>query len=90
MANDLQIWIIETYNAISSDCFVAVTCLRAIIGFAWVFFVGTWTEKVGPAVAFGVFSGLMGFVSLLTIPQILWGKRTRIATEKWLPEHSDY
>jgi hypothetical protein len=41
-------------------------------------------------VTFGVFGGLMDIFSLLVIPQILWSKRTRIATEKWLPEHSDY
>ncbi|OCL07391.1 MFS general substrate transporter, partial [Glonium stellatum] len=83
-------YVIEAYNAVSGDCFVAITCLRAIISFAWTFFVGTWTEKDGPAVAFGVFGGLMGAFSLLTIPQILWGKRTRIATAKWLPEHPDH
>jgi hypothetical protein len=52
--------------------------------------VGTWTERDGPATVFGVFGGLMGIFSLLAIPQLIWGKRTRIATAKWLPEHSDH
>jgi len=82
--------LIEAYNAISGDCFVAVTCFRAIIAFCWTFFVGAWTQRDGAAEPFGIFGMLMAIFSLLTIPMMIWGKRTRIATAKWLPEHADH
>ena len=37
-----------------------ITCLRAVIGFAWTFFVGTWVEARGAAEPFGIFCMLMG------------------------------
>ncbi|BCS23784.1 uncharacterized protein APUU_40228S [Aspergillus puulaauensis] len=77
-------YVIDSYRNLSADCFVAITCMRAVVSFAWTFFVGTWVEKAGPAVPFGVFGGMMGFFTLLLIPQWLWGKRTRIATAKWV------
>ncbi|KAL4922655.1 major facilitator superfamily domain-containing protein [Aspergillus aurantiobrunneus] len=61
-------YVIDSYRNVSADCFVAITCMRAIISFSWTFFVGTWVEHAGPAVPFGWF----------------WGKRTRIATAKWV------
>ena len=82
--------LIEAYNAISGDCFVVVTCLRAIIAFCWTFFVGTWSGEAGPAEPFGIFAMLMGIFALLTIPMMVWGKRTRIATARWLPEKVDH
>jgi hypothetical protein len=78
--------IIDAYGCISADCFVAVTCMRAIISFAWTFFASDWVSSAGPAIPFGVFGGLMGIFTLLTIPQWLSGKRTRIATAKWIPQ----
>ncbi|KAL4927980.1 major facilitator superfamily domain-containing protein [Aspergillus undulatus] len=77
-------YVIDSYRHLSADCFVAITCMRAIISFAWTFFVGTWVEHAGPAVPFGVFGGLLGFFALLTVPQWLWGKRMRIATARWV------
>ncbi|KAB8074420.1 major facilitator superfamily domain-containing protein [Aspergillus leporis] len=79
-------YIIDAYGCISADCFVAVTCMRAIISFAWTFFASDWVSSAGPAIPFGVFGGLMGIFTLLTIPQWLSGKRTRIATAKWIPQ----
>ncbi|KAE8149069.1 major facilitator superfamily domain-containing protein [Aspergillus avenaceus] len=78
-------YIIDSYDSLSADCFVIVTCMRAIISFAWTFFASGWVASAGAAVPFGVFGGLVGFFSLLTIPQWLWGKRSRIATAKWVP-----
>ncbi|KAL4871520.1 hypothetical protein BDV12DRAFT_163910 [Aspergillus spectabilis] len=69
---------------LSADCFVAITCMRAIISFSWTFFVAHWVETAGPAVPFGVFGGMMGLFTLLLFPQWIWGKRTRIATAKWI------
>ncbi|EMC98599.1 hypothetical protein BAUCODRAFT_102930 [Baudoinia panamericana UAMH 10762] len=82
-------YIIEAYPALSGDCFVMITCLRAVIGFAWTFFVGEWIQKAGPAEPFGIFGMLLGVFALLTVPLYLYGKRVRIATKKWAlgPEH---
>lgn len=77
-------YIIESYPSIAGDCFVAVTCTRAIIAFAWTFFVGTWTHDAGYAVPFGIFGMLLGVFGLLTVPYWIWGKRLRIATADWV------
>jgi hypothetical protein len=81
-------YLIESYSSIAGDCFVAVTCVRAIISFAWTFFVGTWVHDAGAAEPFGIFGMLMGVFGLLTIPMLVWGKRLRIWTAKWVPESS--
>jgi hypothetical protein len=57
-----------------------VTILRAIIAFAWTFFVSDWIAEDGAAEAFGIFGMLMGVFGLLTIPLWMYGKRMRIAT----------
>lgn len=77
-------YLIECYPQIAGDCFVAVTCTRAIIAFAWTFFVGTWTHDKGFSEPFGVFGMLLGLFSLLTVVFWMWGKRFRIATTEWL------
>ncbi|KAF1971867.1 MFS general substrate transporter [Bimuria novae-zelandiae CBS 107.79] len=77
-------YLIESYPVIAGDCFVAVTCSRAIIAFAWTFFVGSWTHDAGYAVPFGIFGMLLGVFGLLTVPYWIWGKRFRIATAKWV------
>ncbi|KAL9080642.1 MAG: hypothetical protein Q9157_000618 [Trypethelium eluteriae] len=83
-------YIIEAYNAVSGDCFVMITTLRAIISFAWTFFVSSWIQDRGPAEPFGIFGMLLGIFSLLTVPMWYYGKRTRIATAKWLPAEVDH
>ncbi|KAI4653660.1 hypothetical protein J4E93_001427 [Alternaria ventricosa] len=79
-------YLIESYGVLAGDCFVAVTCVRAIISFAWTFFVGEWVTHQGAAEPFGIFGMLMGVFGLLTIPMLIWGKRLRIWTAKWVPE----
>jgi len=79
-------YLIESYGSLSGDCFVAVTSARAIIAFAWTFFVGEWVHDNGPAEAFGIFGMLMGVFGLMTIPMLIWGKRLRIWTSKWVPK----
>lgn len=81
-------YLIESYSSISGDCFVAVTSARAIVAFAWTFFVGDWVHHSGTAEPFGIFGMLMGLFSLMTIPILIWGKRLRIWTAKWVPEGS--
>ncbi|OQE18687.1 hypothetical protein PENSTE_c017G09021 [Penicillium steckii] len=83
-----RVMLIDAYGPLAADCFVAVTCMRAIISFSWTFFAGEWVSKDGPAIPFGVFGALMGIFSLLTVPVWLWGKRIRIATAKWVPSFS--
>jgi len=64
---------------------------RAIVSFIFTFFVGEWAMKTGPAEPFGIFAMLTGIFALLTIPIMIWGKRLRIATAKWVeldsPDH---
>lgn len=77
-------YIIESYPGIAGDCFVAITGSRAIIAFAWTFFVGTWTHDAGYAQPFGIFGMLLGLFGLLTVPYWIWGKRLRIASASWV------
>lgn len=79
-------YLIEAYNSVAGDCFVAVTSTRAIVAFAWTFFVGDWVSHKGTAEPFGIFGMLMGIFGLMTIPMLIWGKRLRIWTAKWVPE----
>ena len=62
------------------------TIARAVVSFAWTFFVGNWVQSAGPALPFGIFGMIMGVFSLLTIPLWLYGKRMRIATAGYLPK----
>jgi MFS family permease len=79
-------YVIESYNAVSSDCLVMITLFRGIISFAWTFFAGQWVQSRGAMEPFGIFGMLMGLFTLLTVPQYFLGKRTRIATARWLPD----
>ncbi|KAF4962174.1 hypothetical protein FSARC_9748 [Fusarium sarcochroum] len=73
-------YLIDSYHSLAADCFTMVTILRAIIAFAWTFFVADWIHHDGAAEPFGIFGLLMGVFSLLTVPLWLFGKRMRIAT----------
>ncbi|KAM0365339.1 hypothetical protein ACHAPK_009565 [Fusarium culmorum] len=73
-------YLIDSYHSLAADCFTMVTILRAIIAFAWTFFVADWIHQKGSAEPFGIFGLLMGIFSLLTVPLWLFGKRMRIAT----------
>ncbi|KAH8655282.1 major facilitator superfamily domain-containing protein [Xylariales sp. PMI_506] len=73
-------YLIDSYSYLAADCFVVVTILRAIIAFAWTFFVAEWIAADGAAEPFGIFAMLMGIFTLLTIPLWLYGKRMRMAT----------
>lgn len=61
-----------------------VTSFRAIISFAWTYFVGDWINASGAAEPFGVFALLMALFGLTVIPVWLYGKRFRIATADWV------
>ena len=77
-------YLIEAYGEWASSCFVMVVVFRAIISFAWIFFVGTWTLGAGFAEPFGIFAMLMGIFALTVVPVWLYGKRLRIATAGWV------
>lgn len=79
-------YIIEAYGPLAGDGFVTITTTRAIVSFSWTFFVGEWVTNDGAAEPFGIFGMLMGLFGLLTIPMLLWGKRLRIWTAKWVPQ----
>lgn len=79
-------YLIESYTSIAGDCFVAVTSARAVVSFAWTFFVGEWVQHEGAAEPFGIFGMLMGLFALMAIPILIWGKRLRIWTAKWVPD----
>ncbi|KAI7341506.1 MFS general substrate transporter [Hortaea werneckii] len=83
-------YIIDSYNAISSDCFVMTTISRSVVSFAWTFFVADWVAADGAAMPFGIFGMIMAVFALLTIPLWLFGKRMRIATAGYLPKHSNH
>ncbi|PSK48600.1 hypothetical protein B9Z65_114 [Elsinoe australis] len=77
-------YIIESYGQWASDCFLMVVSFRAIISFAWTFFVGEWVTEAGGALPFGIFALLMAIFGLTVVPVWLYGKRMRIATAKWV------
>ncbi|KAL2135112.1 hypothetical protein VTI74DRAFT_9705 [Chaetomium olivicolor] len=52
-------YLIDSYNHLAADCFTIVTILRAVIAFAWSFFVASWVEDRGAAEPFGIFGMLM-------------------------------
>ncbi|KAK5108209.1 hypothetical protein LTR62_008665 [Meristemomyces frigidus] len=58
-------YLLDSYHAISADCFVMTTISRSVVSFAWTFFVASWVGKAGPALPFGVFGLLMAVFSLL-------------------------
>lgn len=72
--------LIDSYSFLAGDCFVMVTILRAVVAFAWTFFVSEWVTSDGPAEPFGIFGMLMGLFSLLIFPLWIFGKRMRVAT----------
>ena len=83
-------YLIDSYNAISADCFVMTTIARAVVSFAWTFFVGGWIAEAGAALPFGIFGMLMAIFALLVIPLWLFGKRMRIATAGYLPKDAHH
>ncbi|KAF4339646.1 HOL1 [Fusarium beomiforme] len=73
-------YLVDSYHSLAADCFTMVAILRAVIAFAWTFFVADWVQRSGAAEPFGIFGMLMGIFSLLTVPLWWFGKRLRIAT----------
>ncbi|EMC99524.1 hypothetical protein BAUCODRAFT_144936 [Baudoinia panamericana UAMH 10762] len=83
-------YLIDSYYAISADCFVMTTIARAVVSFAWTFFTAQWIASAGAALPFGIYGMLMGVFALFTLPLWLYGKRLRIATAGFLPKHENH
>lgn len=66
------------------------TIARAVVSFAWTYFVGQWVGEAGASLPFGIFGMLMGIFALLTLVVWLLGKRMRIATAGFLPSHANH
>lgn len=64
-----------------------ICILRGMIPFAWTFFVAQWILRDGYLVPFGGFTAIMGVFSLLMVPLLFVGKRTRIATARYVVEN---
>ena len=65
------------------------TILRAVVAFAWTYFIADWIESAGPALPFGIFGMINAVFGLLTFVIWLYGKRLRIATANYLPKSPD-
>lgn len=78
--------IIDSYSPMHGNCFVMTTIVRAVIAFAWTFFISDWVISAGAALPFGIFGMIMGVFGLLAVPLWVVGKRMRIATARFLPE----
>ncbi|KAM3417449.1 hypothetical protein BST61_g5695 [Cercospora zeina] len=79
-------YLIDSYGPRAADAFVMTTVSRGVVSFAYSFFVTDWVKSAGPEVPFGIFGGILGLFTVLTVPMWLFGKRMRIATAGLLPE----
>lgn len=75
---------LDLCTALTPLLVLCVTLFRAILGFVWSFVVGTWIDRDGVALVFGMFTLLMGVFSLSVLPVWIFGKRLRIATAEWV------
>ncbi|CAK1366123.1 putative MFS-type transporter [Cercospora beticola] len=78
-------YLIDSYGPLAADAFVMTTIARGVVSFAYSFFVSNWVMSAGPEIPFGVFGGILGLFTILTVPVWLFGKRMRIATAGLLP-----
>ncbi|KAK3498940.1 uncharacterized protein B0T23DRAFT_328631 [Neurospora hispaniola] len=77
-------YLIDSYANLASDCFVMICISRGLVPFVWTFFVSEWVSKQGYLIPFGGLTAILGVLSLLLIPVIWYGKRTRIATARFV------
>ena len=76
--------LIDSYANLACDCFVMICISRGLVPFVWTFFVSEWVSKQGYLIPFGGLTAILGVLSLLLIPVIWYGKRTRIATARFV------
>lgn len=73
-------YLVDCYQDVTGDCFVAVAFVRNGIATAFVFGITPWIEGVGLYAMFATIGGISIVIFLLTIPMIIFGKRARKAT----------
>ncbi|KAK4195135.1 major facilitator superfamily domain-containing protein [Triangularia verruculosa] len=78
-------YIVDSYRELNEEAFVAINT-RNLLTFGLTYFVNTWLEQQGPLVVFCILGALFVFVTLLTIPLWIFGKRCRSFTgrNQWL------
>ncbi|KAK3306130.1 major facilitator superfamily domain-containing protein [Chaetomium strumarium] len=78
-------YVIDSYKEHNEEAFVAINA-RNLLTFGLTYFVNSWLEQQGPLIVFSILGGLFVFVSLLTIPLWIFGKKCRSFTgrNEWL------
>jgi MFS family permease len=71
-------YVIDSYPKLNEEAFVAINA-RNLLTFGLIYFVNTWLEKDGVLQVFCTLGGLFLFVTLLTIPLWIFGKKIRSA-----------
>ncbi|KAK4183251.1 major facilitator superfamily domain-containing protein [Podospora australis] len=78
-------YIVDAYREHNEEAFVAINT-RNLLTFGLTYFVNEWLDAQGPLVVFCILGALFVFVSLLTIPLWIFGKKFRSFTgrNEWL------
>ncbi|KAL2017411.1 hypothetical protein VTK56DRAFT_2213 [Thermocarpiscus australiensis] len=78
-------YICDAYKQHNEEAFVAINA-RNLLTFGLTYFVNSWLDQQGPLIVFSILGGLFVFVTLLTIPLWIFGKKIRSFTGRnaWL------
>lgn len=78
-------YIVDSYRELNEEAFVAINT-RNLLTFGLTYFVNGWLQQQGPLVVFCILGALFVFVTLLTIPLWIFGKKFRSFTgrNRWL------
>ena len=78
-------YVIDSYPKLNEEAFVAINA-RNLLTFGLTYFVNDWLAKDGALEVFCTLGGLFLFVTLLTVPLWIFGKRIRskIGRTEWL------
>ncbi|KAK3995171.1 major facilitator superfamily domain-containing protein [Cladorrhinum sp. PSN332] len=78
-------YIVDSYRELNEEAFVAINT-RNLLTFGLTYFVVPWYEDQGALVVFSILGSLFVFVTLLTIPLWIFGKKFRSFTgrNEWL------
>ncbi|KAK0658494.1 major facilitator superfamily domain-containing protein [Cercophora samala] len=78
-------YIVDSYRELNEEAFVAINT-RNLLTFGLTYFVNGWLQQQGPLVVFCILGALFVFVTLLTIPLWIFGKKCRSFTgrNQWL------
>ncbi|KAL1846440.1 hypothetical protein Plec18170_009166 [Paecilomyces lecythidis] len=78
-------YVIDCYPTEAASAFSGINLFSSVFTFLASAYVNGWVETSGPVVVFNCFAAIVGVVSVMTIPQYVFGKRTRsfMARNKW-------